>query len=185
MATHGRTSEGERGEGKDDNIKKAYRNVRRKGLLAWRSCEACLHQRRPLLNSLFPFYLNPRRHLVTTSTSINYHWRPFALPRLCTQPDTPPPPQMCTLGTFTTCEFLHRWLLTSITISNETHCDARSNLHIDFGYRISQEMYMLFFHFKFFTRSRLFVLIYLRNSALLGEKRSRSLWENWRCVLER
>ena len=34
MATHGRTSEGERGEGKDDNIKKAYRNVRRKGLLA-------------------------------------------------------------------------------------------------------------------------------------------------------
>lgn len=130
-SNNGNTGErpSERGRGKDDNIKKAYRNVRRKGLLAWRSCGACLHQRRPLLNSLFPFYLNPRRHLVTTSTSINYHWRPFALPRLCTQPDTHP--RMCTLGTFTTCEFLHRWLLTSITISNGTHCDARSNLHID------------------------------------------------------
>ena len=107
--------------------------------MAWRSCGACLHQRRPLLNSLFPFYLKPRRHLVTTSTSINYHWRPFALPRLCTQPDTHP--QMCTLGTFTTCEFLHRWLLTSITISNETHCDARSNFNIDFKLVSKKRMY--------------------------------------------
>lgn len=88
-------------------------------------------------NSLFPFYLKP-------SPSSRHHLHFYQLPLTSIRSAkvvhaTRHSPQMCTLGTFTTCEFLHRWLLTSITISNETHCDARSNLRIDFGYRISKK----------------------------------------------
>lgn len=129
-----------------------------------------------------PFLLEP-------SPSSRHHLHFYQLPltsirsaKVVHATRRPPSPQMCTLGTFTTCEFLHQWLLTSITISNETHCDARSNLRIDFGYRISKKCTCYSSISSFYCSA---LRSHIVHKFLRSEKPLRSLWESLRCVLER